>query len=87
MVFLKEFFEKVDFEKNQETTKKHPQKQTDRQWPFCRPSWLSFMGQNPYSNWNQSLIVRQTKHIFEIEPEFDGSNPNTKYGRNQVIND
>ena len=23
MVFLKEFFEKVDFEKNQQTTKKH----------------------------------------------------------------
>ena len=28
---------------------------TDRRWPFCQPSWLSFVRQNPYSNLNESL--------------------------------
>ena len=23
---------------------------TDKRQQFCRPSWLSFVGQNPYSN-------------------------------------
>ena len=33
-----------------------PQVQTDRQWPFCWPSWLSFVGQSPYPNLNESLM-------------------------------
>ena len=32
------------------------------------------------------VIVRQTKPIFELEPEFDGSNP-YMFRRNRVIND
>ena len=30
------------------------------------------------------VIVRQTKSIFELEQEFDGSNPYMKFGRNQI---
>ena len=44
-----------------------PQKQTCRRWPFCRPPWLSFVGQNPYSNLNKSSIeaihIRNLKEI------------------------
>ena len=43
--------------------------QTDRRRPFCRPSWLSFVGQNPYS---------------KLEREFDGSNPYMKLEEIQV---
>ena len=28
---------------------KCPQVQTDRRWPFCRPSWLSFIDKNGIS--------------------------------------
>ena len=37
LVFLKEFFEKVDFEKNQQTTKKHaklPRRQRVKSFPY-----------------------------------------------------
>ena len=33
-----------------------PQKQIDRWRPFCRPSWLSFVGLNLYSNLNKILM-------------------------------
>ena len=29
---------------------------TGRRRPFCRPSWLSFVGQKSYTNLNESLI-------------------------------
>ena len=28
----------------------------DLRQPFCRPSWLSIVGQNPYSNLNERLM-------------------------------
>ena len=45
---------------------------TDRWRPFCRPSWLSLIGQKP---------------VFKLEREFDGNNPYMKCGRNQIKND
>ena len=48
------------------------QKQTDRQRPFL----LAIL-----------VIVCWTTPIFELEPEFDGSNPYMKFGSNRVIND
>ena len=44
----------------------------DRWQPFCRPSWLSDVGQNPYSNLN------------ELEQKDDGSNSYIKFGRNPI---
>ena len=38
---------------------------TDRRWPFCVPSWLSFSRQNPYSNLNESLM--KAIHIWNLE--------------------
>ena len=49
-----------------------PQVQTHRRRPICRPSWLSFIRQQP---------------IFELERVFDGSYPYMKFGRNQIKND
>ena len=40
------------------------QVQTDRRWPFCRPSWLLFAGQNPYSNLRESLKEATEKMKF-----------------------
>ena len=36
----------------------------DRGWPFCRPSWLLDVGQNPYSNLND---VMKAIHIWNLE--------------------
>ena len=33
------------------------------------------------------VIVRLTKFVFELEQEFDGSNPYMKFGRNTIKND
>ena len=33
--------------------------------PFCRPSWLSEVGQNPYSNLNERLM--EAIHIWKLE--------------------
>ena len=33
--------------------------------PFCRPSWLSDVGQNPYSNLNEKLM--EAIHIWNLE--------------------
>ena len=41
MVFLKEFFQKVDFEKNQQTTKKH-EKLPSRQWVKLWKTQMNF---------------------------------------------
>ena len=49
-----------------------PQNQIDRRGPFRRPS---------------CFIVRQTKFVFKLEQEFDGSNPYMKYGRNPIKDD
>ena len=49
-----------------------PQVQTDRQRPFCRPSWF---------------IGRRTKPVVELEREFDGSKPYMKFERNPIQND
>ena len=37
----------------------------DRWRPFCRPSWLSDVGQNPYSNLNERLM--EAIHIWNLE--------------------
>ena len=39
--------------------------QTDRRWPFCWPSLLSFVGQTQYSNLSESLI--KAIHIWNLE--------------------
>ena len=44
----------------------------DRWWPFCRPSLVSAVGQNPYSN---------------LKKKDDGSNSYIKFGRNPIRND
>ena len=49
-----------------------PQKQINRWRPFCPPSLV---------------IVRPTKLVFELEQEFDGSNPYMEFGRNLIKND
>ena len=45
---------------------------TDKRRPFCGPSWLSFIKQNPYLKWNESLM--EAIHIM-------------KFGRNPIKND
>ena len=40
----------------------------DRWWPFCRQSWLSDVGQNPYSNLNERLVEAS---IYEIWKKLD----------------
>ena len=47
----------------------YPQKQIDRQCPFCLPSWL---------------IVGRTKLVFELELEFDEKNRCMKFGTNPI---
>ena len=42
-----------------------PQVQNDRRRPFYRPSWLSFIEQNPFSNLNDSLT--EAIHIWNLE--------------------
>ena len=37
----------------------------ERWRPFCQPSWLSYVGQNPYSNLNERLM--ETIHIRNFE--------------------
>ena len=37
----------------------------DRWRPFCRPSWLSAVGQNPFSNLNERLV--KAIHIWNLE--------------------
>ena len=37
----------------------------DRWRPFCRPSWLSDVGQNPYSNLNERLM--EAIHIWNLK--------------------
>ena len=54
-VFLKEFFEKVDFEKNQQTTKEHeklPSRQRVKAWYLANTFgiWKIQMGQYSYTN-------------------------------------
>ena len=39
--------------------------QTDRQQPFCRPSWLSFVGKKTCLNLNQSLM--EAIYIWNLE--------------------
>ena len=48
---------------------------TDRRRLFGQPSWLSFVGQNPYSNSNESLV--EAINIIII----------MKFGRNLIKND
>ena len=38
---------------------------TDRRQPFCPPSWLPFVRQNPYPNLNESLM--KAIHIWNLE--------------------
>ena len=33
------------------------------------------------------VIIRQTKPVFELEREFNGSHPYMKFGRNPIKND
>ena len=44
----------------------------DRWRPFCQPSWLSDVGQNPYSNLNERMM--EAIHML-------------KFGRNLIKND
>ena len=39
----------------------------DRWWPFCRPSWLLDIGQNPYSYLNKRLVEAiHTRNLEDI---------------------
>ena len=74
IVFLKEFFWKINFEKNQQTTKKH-EKLPSMQWVKLLNdlSWIEPVGQNHWSKGltiilvqfvsSSSVILRQT-HLF-----------------------
>ena len=42
---------------------------TNKRRPFCLPSWLSFVEQNPYSNLKENLM--DAIHIYEIWKKSD----------------
>ena len=48
----------MKFERNRIKMSKleRPKQQPDMWQPFCQPSWISFVVQNPYSFWNQGLM-------------------------------
>ena len=57
MVFLKEFFQKVDFEKNRQTTKKSMQKLPSRQRQAREPLYLNSAFIVCWLQWTSAKIV------------------------------